>query len=302
MKTENGIDNQTKARATLASAAAAEAPTVTAIATAAAASSTAEEIVRAILKISDGKELFIGFDRDGTLVPYADRPENALLNQDLHESLRSLAILPGVLAGIVSARSMALLRGEFDFQRLFLAGNYGLETALPKQEPQVNELARTVSQLMKEARNKLAPLARQEINAIVEDHGYSLCVHWHTVPVESREIMHHHVQEISRAFPDLLMRAQPTSYEFLPKIDWDKGEALAVLDQMVPTETERAYVFIGDSPPDEPAFEWVNNRNGVTVRVGSGGANTCSKFQVSDTTVIAKLINLLTEAKSQTHS
>jgi len=257
------------------------------------------EIVSAIQKISVGKELFIAFDRDGTLVPYADRPENALLNPDVHESLRTLAIMPGIIAGIVSARSMALLRSEFDFQRLFLAGNYGLETALPKENPAVNELAQSAAQVLKKARNRLAPLARPEINAILEDHGYSLCVHWHTVPVESREALHHHVNEVSKEFPELLLRAQPTSYEFLPDVKWDKGRALEALDQMVPTEGERAYVFVGDSPPDEPAFDWVNRRGGITVRVGSGGANTCSKFQVSDTTEIAKLITLLIEARSQ---
>ncbi len=257
------------------------------------------EIVSQIQKISKGKELFIAFDRDGTLVPYADRPENALLNADVHESLRALAILPGVIAGIVSARSMALLRGEFDFQRLFLAGNYGLETALPKENPVINDIAKSAGQTLKKARNMLAPLARQEINAIIEDHGYSLCVHWHTVPVESREVLHQHIQQVSKEFPDLLLRAQPTSYEFLPDAKWDKGCALAALDQLVPTDGARAYVFIGDSPPDEPAFNWVNARGGVTVRVGSGGANTCSKFQVADTTEIAKLVILLVEARSQ---
>lgn len=255
------------------------------------------EIVQAIKTLCDGKELLIGFDRDGTLVPYADRPENALLDPCVHESLRELAIQPGVLAGIVSARSMALLRGEFDYQRLFLAGNYGLETALPKQKPVVNELATAVSQMIREARNKLAPLARPEINAIVEDHGYSVCVHWHTVAVEAREILHHHIQQVAGEFSDLLLRAQPTSYEFLPKIDWDKGRALAQLDQMVPEEVERAYVFIGDSAPDEPAFDWTNKRGGITVKVGSGGSNTCSRFQVADTTEIAKLIVALIEAK-----
>ncbi|HEY9730419.1 MAG TPA: trehalose-phosphatase [Drouetiella sp.] len=260
--------------------------------------SSIAEIVAEIKKVSEGKELFIGFDRDGTLVPYADRPENALLNPEVHESLRALAITPGVIAGIVSARSMALLRGEFDYQRLFLAGNYGFETALPKQEPQVNEAALSIGQVLKEARDNLAPLSRPEINAILEDHGYSLCVHWHTVPVESREALHHHIEQTSMQFPQLLLRAQPTSYEFLPKLEWDKGCALAAIDQLVPQETARAYVFIGDSPPDEPAFEWVNNRGGVSVRVGSGGANTCSRFQVSDTTQIARLIALLIEARS----
>lgn len=258
-----------------------------------------QEIVKDIESISAGKELFIAFDRDGTLVPYADRPEDALLDQDVHESLRALALLPGVIAGIVSARSMALLRAEFDTKRLFIGGNYGLETALPGAEPVVNELAQSCAKSLKEARNKLAPLARPEISAIIEDHGYSLCVHWHTVPVESREAVHQHVAEISKLFPDLILRAQPTSYELLPDTKWDKGRAVEALSSMVPHQGERAFVFVGDSPPDEPAFEWVNQRGGVSVRAGSGGANTCSKYQVADTTEVAKLIKLLIQARSE---
>jgi trehalose 6-phosphate phosphatase len=258
-----------------------------------------QEIANSIEKISRGKELFIAFDRDGTLVPYADRPENALLNPAVHESLRTLASIPGIIAGIISARSMALLRGEFDHALLFLAGNYGLETALPGEDPLVNDFALESGETLKKARNKLAPLARPEINAILEDHGYSLCVHWHTVPVESREALHQHVAEIAKQFPDLILRAQPTSYEFLPDIKWDKGCALEVLNEFVPPNGKRAYVFIGDSPPDEPAFRWVNERGGISVRVGSAGSNTCSKFQISDTTDTAKLITLLIDAKAK---
>lgn len=257
-----------------------------------------EAIVQSIQKLSQGKELFIAFDRDGTLVPYADRPENALLNPAVHESLRKLAIMPGVLAGIVSARSMALLRGEFDFNRLFLGGNYGLETALPGESPVINEVAAQSNEILKQVRNKLAPLARPEINAIIEDHGYSICVHWHTVPVESRHTMHHHVAEIADQFPDLIMRSQPTSYEFLPNLKWDKGCAVAALSARVAPDLERVFVFVGDSAPDEPAFKWVNDRGGISIRVGSAGEHTHSKFQVSDTTEVAHIINKLVEART----
>ncbi len=257
-----------------------------------------DEVVNSIQQISRGKELFIAFDRDGTLVPYADRPEDAILNPAVHESLRALAIAPRVIAGIVSARSIALLRGEFDYHRLFLAGNYGLETALPGEDPIVNDIAMASRKSLKEARDKLAVLARSEINAIVEDHGYSLCVHWHTVAVEARAAVHQHVAAVAKQFPKLKLRAQPTSYEFLPDISWDKGLALATIDGLVPQEDDRAYVFIGDSPPDEPAFAWVNARGGVSVRVGSAGGNTCSKFQLADTSEVAKLISLLIEAES----
>jgi trehalose 6-phosphate phosphatase len=256
------------------------------------------EVVNSIERISRGKELFIAFDRDGTLVPYADRPEEAILNPTVHESLRALAIAPRVIAGIVSARSIALLRGEFDYHRLFLAGNYGLEIALPGENPTVNDMAASSTRSLKDARDKLASLARPEINAILEDHGYSLCVHWHTVAVEAREAVHQHVAAVSKQFPELKLRALPTSYEFLPDVSWDKGRALAAINELVPQDGERAYVFVGDSPPDEPAFAWVNAQGGVSVRIGSAGGNTCSKFQLADTTDVAKLISLLIQVES----
>jgi trehalose 6-phosphate phosphatase len=254
------------------------------------------EIVGAIEKIVHGKELLIAFDRDGTLVPYADRPEDALLDPVVHEHLRALAVTQDITAGIISARSTAQLRGEFDADLLFLAGNYGLEIHLPEMDPIINAQALQSARALKAARDELAPLVRKEVNAILEDHGFTLCLHWHTVPTASRDLVHMRIAEVSKKFPQLLFRAQPTSYEVLPDSDWNKGEALACIDAAVPRRLERTFVFIGDTAADEPAFAWVNAQGGISIKVGSAGENTCSNYQIPDTTQTQELLSQLVMA------
>lgn len=248
------------------------------------------KIVDAIEKISQGKELLIAFDRDGTLVPYAHRPEDAILDPAVRNNLLALATTSSVTVAIVSARSIAQLRGEFDSSQLIIAGNYGLEIHFPDKPQMTNQVALQSARALKEARDELVPLIKPAVNAILEDHGYSLCLHWHTVPVDARPQVHALIKEVSTKFPELLFRAQPTSYEVLPNTEWDKGQALAYIDSTLDPERDRAYVFVGDSAADEPAFAWVNARRGVSVRVGSLGENTCSQYQLTDTLQAAELL------------
>jgi len=305
-------------------------------------SEKADQVARAIVALAQGKHLLFGIDRDGTLVAYADRPEVAVLHPYVHALMCKLADCPNVTAAVVSARSTAQLRGEFDEQKLILAGNYGLEICYPQRSTngtlhksaakalkQTNTKAAHSAPTLKAARDELAVLIRAETAAILEDHGYSLCLHWHTVPTEMRPNLHRLVADIAKKFPDLHWRAQPTSYEVLPALDWSKASALAAIagtiaatsatvsagtdaaahdataDDSTPllggqNTMPLAYVFIGDSAADEPAFAWVNERNGISVKVGSAGGGTVSTYQLADTketeALLARLVDYLKQA------
>jgi trehalose-6-phosphatase len=69
------------------------------------------DAIRPIL-FGSGKPLFLVFDRDGTLVPFADEPEDAVFSDSVRESLYRLAEQPGVSVGVLSARSTSKLRSD----------------------------------------------------------------------------------------------------------------------------------------------------------------------------------------------
>lgn len=212
---------------------------------------------------------FIALDRDGTLVPYADRPEEARVTNALYRLLGELSHIEGFQIAIVSARSVAQLHGDFDSENLILAGNYGMEVTFPDGRSMVESRAQAAVPQLKELRDQLAHHIDLTTGAILEDHGYSLCLHWHRVPATAQDELHVSVAELLKRFPQVTLKTLPTSYEMVPNMAWDKSLALGWIDAHLDGPPEgRFYFYAGDSEADTPAFDWVNQRNGISVRVG----------------------------------
>ncbi len=256
------------------------------------------EILASLAPVLNERKLFIGLDRDGTLVPYADRPEDARVDQSLYDLVTELCRQSGVRLGIISARSVAQLRGDFDAKRLFLAGNYGMEICSPKGEFLIQPMALDAVPTLKEVRERLAHLTSSTIKAILEDHGYSLCLHWHTVNSDQRQIVHDIVGQLKEEFTRVQFLTMPTSYEVKPKMPWTKGSALAQIFAQEQADLANAYpIYAGDSEADEAAFAWVNSHQGTSIKVGAGEFDTCSKYQLSDTTALRILLGRILEIR-----
>lgn len=225
----------------------------------------------AIERIPPTKSLLIGLDRDGTVVPYAERPEDAKVDAALYALLRNLAEQPHTTVCVVSARSLAWLSADFPQTKVILAGNYGLEISFPDGERMVHPEAVNLEPELLRLRDALAPLISSPYNAILEDHGLSLCLHWHTVPADQRKRLFHIVDDICDVakLHHLQCRTMPTSWEFVPRVDWTKGDALQAIDARLGLSDERTYIFGGDTSGDEAAFQWVNKRDGISIKVGA---------------------------------
>jgi trehalose 6-phosphate phosphatase len=240
------------------------------------------------------RNLFIGLDRDGTIVPYADRPEDATVDPELAELLDSLSKKPGIKVGIISARSIAQLRSDFDAKKLFLAGNYGMEISSPQGDVFIQPFALAAVPTLKEVRDRLTALVTPETGAILEDHGYSLCLHWQLVPEDRRPELKAAFDSLKSAFPSLLFTPLLTSYEVKPLTTWSKGEALNQIFNTYQQMLNNSFVlYAGDSAADEPAFSWVNGRGGLSIKAGAGDFESCSKFQISDLKVVRALLRAI---------
>lgn len=246
----------------------------------------------------------IALDRDGTLVPYADRPEEARVTPDLRELIAHLAEQPGFQVAVISARSVAQLAGDFKAKRLILAGNYGVEVQFPDGRLCIQPQALDAVPALKACRDQLFVSIDKNAGAILEDHGYSLCLHWHNVPISRREELHTAVGAIEDRCPHLAFRRLQTSYEVLPDFPWNKGLALAFIDEnlrpsaqiLKPPEakpvTESVYFFAGDSHADMPAFRWINEHGGISVRVGR---DEClgAQFRLNEPADLLRLLDYL---------
>lgn len=254
-----------------------------------------------------GRPLLIGLDRDGTLVPYAERPEQAIAEPELVELLDRLASIDhNSKIAIVSARSVAQLSSDFEPAPLILAGNYGMEIKFPGAARQIAEFALAAAPELRHARDAIARRLTSDMHAIFEDHGYYLCLHWHTVPAQFRPLLHELVIHALIKRPSLKMRMLPTSYEIVPSTPWTKADALCEIENALGvaptlsyrTANEKYYrIFIGDSDADEPAFAWANSRQGLSIRVAPHDEHTCARFKFRSPTQVREFLEHVARTK-----
>ena len=212
---------------------------------------------------------FIILDRDGTLVPYSPTPELAFLPPLTKTVLNDIVDQNQGQVAVVSARGLKGLVDEFDQDKQILAGNYGLEISFPSAKPvlPIVSLIQSVDSLR--LAEELAVIVKRYPQLILDNHVYSLCLHYHLLPPHQCSHVEALVDEIEKHFPSLTFRRLPTSYEIVPTVKWDKGDALEqIARELGPQAKDIVYLTFGDTEADEPMYNWVNARKGISFNVG----------------------------------
>jgi len=215
------------------------------------------------------RRVLIALDRDGTVVPIASRPEQAKMSARVRDTLNRLACKPNLTLCIVSARSIKFLKDDGLQSSVILAGNYGMEIAFPDGSTIVHEKAAGDSARLQEIKSEVQAYFSKEYGLIVEDHGYSFCIHWHLTPGRLQASLHDYMRNFEARVSDLRFVRGNTSYEVFPDLDWDKGKAMELINSSLESNSIDSFnLFAGDSPGDEAAYRFVNGRGGLSVNVG----------------------------------
>jgi trehalose 6-phosphate phosphatase len=239
------------------------------------------------------RSLFAVFDRDGTLVPFNPSPEKAIFSASVKYLLQDLAACPRVSVALLSARDLGQLSNDFDKQDLILAGNYGMEISFPDRQNFVNEIAASSRPLLSSAKEKIEEKLSPETKTILEDHGLTLCLHWHLTPAEHLGLVHSVVSELKHSFPKLIFRTLPTSYEIWPPVKWDKACGLDELERILQINWQDWFpLYAGDSRSDEAAFKWVNDRQGISLHIGAD-SESAAQLQIESPAQMAEFLKKL---------
>lgn len=236
----------------------------------------AEEIKK---RLSRKRNMLLIFDRDGTLVPLAADPQGAVMPPKVRESANRLSSLKGVRVAILSARGLNQLSVDFPGGGQILAGNSGLEITAPGNINFLHPSAAHSRGMFDTAKMILHDRLPAQYKTILEDHGLSLCLHFHLTPGEMQEQVVQTFKYVQEKLPNLKVKRLPTSFEVWPAFHWDKACGIEeILQQTNINPTESLIVFAGDSVPDEPAFEWVNEHQGISIGVGYRGEKSAFKL------------------------
>lgn len=227
-------------------------------------------------------------DVDGTLIELAISPDAIEVDRNLPALLDTVYRQTGGALALVSGRSVADLDRRIGLHQVPRAGQHGLE-----RRDALGSLRRhaTPEPAKKAILKALEPVLARHSGLLLEDKGLTLAVHYRQAPrlgAYVHRFLGRLVDDMGRG---LHLQVGKRVVEVKP-IGVDKGTAVAEYLAEAPF-VGRIPVFVGDDANDEHAFALVNERGGVSIKVGTG--RSCAHYRLPDVaSVRAWLAGLLT--------
>ena len=246
-------------------------------------------------RLLHASQVLLLFDYDGTLTPLMPDPEQAILPPQVRNLLTALVSGGKYIAGVISGRSLEDVAAKVGIPGMIYAGNHGLEIKGPGLDFVHQEAvaqAGTQVQVGVELRRALAGMP----GVIVEPKGLTLSVHYRSTPVNQ-------VKAVEEAFAQVVApyvesgTARITHgkkvLEVRPNLPWDKGKAIAMLQQTYPQASLTC--FFGDDQTDEDGFGVVQESGGIAVLVGPARQPTIAWHRVDSPGEVAQVLALLAQ-------
>lgn len=224
-----------------------------------------------------GKHIALFLDYDGTLTPIVNDPDQALLSDEMRDTIRRLASVCPV--SVVSGRGRRKVESFVSLPELYYAGSHGMDIAPPTEgrwsstsegaggteaNPALRAAMRHVDEQLRKA---LKPIP----GASVEDNTYSITAHFRRCSCSEdgdrvKAIVHEVVANLvanppvleeELEFPELKVTSGRKVLEVKPMFAWNKGRALrhivGVLKKLSGYD-DLFCLYIGDDRTDEDAF------------------------------------------------
>ncbi|RCV88103.1 trehalose-phosphatase [Vreelandella rituensis] len=251
------------------------------------------------------KRLVIFLDYDGTLTPIVDRPELAVLSDDMRETLGKVA--ERFTVAIVSGRDRADVEQLVALDNLIYAGSHGFDIAGPgglhMQQERAQEFLPALDHAEAELKQKLNDIE----GVIVERKRYAIAVHYRLVAAEHLETIEEAVAQAVEASASMLRRTGGKKiFELRPTFPWDKGKALNwLLDALVrsgkvePSDKDILPLYFGDDETDEDAFKVLREGQGLGLLVAEAPQPTEAHYWLEDPQAVGRFLQRLCNADGE---
>jgi trehalose-phosphatase len=219
-------------------------------------------------EIAGARHLALLTDFDGTLVPFAERPELATLPRDARDLLASLSALPGVTLGIVSGRALDDVSGKICLPGIWVVGNHGFEIQAPGGQ-RYELFERSELSLLADLEADLRRRAAAIPGAWVEPKGPILAFHFRGAREEERDPAERaFLEAVSPRRRRLMVVRGSCVLEARLRGTCNKGTAVRRIAGTLPRGSFLLYA--GDDITDQDAFRAVRGRgNSISVGVPS---------------------------------
>ena len=220
-----------------------------------------------------GKHWALFLDVDGTLVDFVDQPDQLKASPELVRLLRDLDRLTRGALILVSGRTIASVDAIFEPLRLPTAGLHGQErrdTRGHTHRAPADERALGVP------RERFHRLTERYPGSFVEEKGPAIAFHYRQAPsaATSAERL---ASELEHQLPEPFCVQRGKMVIEIRACDHSKGTAIESF-MSEPGFEDRIAVFVGDDATDEYGFQWVNEHDGVSIKVGPGDSS--ARFRI----------------------
>jgi trehalose-phosphatase len=250
---------------------------------------SALSLVDEIIAGASGKRPAVFLDYDGTLTPIVSHPEDAWLPESVRQTLRSLAAR--VPVAILSGRDLDDVRGRMLVDGIVYAGSHGFDIAgaggLRRQ------LGAAYLPVLDVAEAELREALDEIPGAQLERKHFSVAAHYRNVNANDASIVAQAVEAVAARHRELRRIDGKKVYEFLPRIEWDKGKAVMWLLKALGLERENVRpIFIGDDKTDEDAFRALKER-GVGILVSDELQPTSATYSLKNPSEVERFLGAL---------
>jgi trehalose 6-phosphate phosphatase len=212
-------------------------------------------------------DIALFLDVDGTLLEIEREPGAVHVPERLCRILEQLQGATGGALALVSGRSLHQLDHLFSPLHFSAAGLHGLER---------RNLGRTTIraapdwEALEKARRPLAAFGEVNEGILLEDKVLTLALHYRNAPQLADAATALAEQAVAESAGALVLLHGKMVCELKPP-GMDKGRAIAAFLEESPFVGRRP-VFAGDDLTDEAGFAAINERGGVSIRIGENRA------------------------------
>jgi len=237
--------------------------------------------------IFNGRKPVFFLDYDGTLTPIVDRPELAVMSEEMRDVVRRIA--EKYTVAVVSGRSKEVVKDLVGLKDLFYVGDHGVDIEGPGVSmihPQSQEAVGLISKSAESVSKKLGDIP----GLLMEKKAFSVSVHYRLVEETFMSRIADVVNNEVKGNDKLRLMCGKKVLEIIPAVDWDKGKAVRWIMKVLGLSKEDvSVVYIGDDTTDEDAFRIVRTR-GTGILVSEEPLISAADFQVDTPRDVKRLL------------